>query len=106
MNKMTFLGLLLAITFIHCQTKTTPYSEQWTSFPACHMGRLQSPIRLNVTESTFSNKFAIVYQNFVAGTITSGWLTNGYELTKHAIYTKVKNGGYLHFAKDGVIKQY
>lgn len=104
MNKMIFLGLLLAISFIHCEDPT--YSDQWTSFPACHMGRLQSPIRLNVTESTFSNKFSIVYQNFGDGSITSGWLTNTYVLSKHAIYTDVTNGGYLHFAKDGVIKQY
>ena len=107
MNKMTFLGLLLAISFIHCEDPT--YSDVWTSFPACRMGRLQSPIRLNVTESTFSNKFSIVYQNFVDSTIKSGknWLNTDYNIKKHAIYTELENGGgYLHFAKDGVIKQY
>ena len=103
MNKMTFLGLLLAISFIHCEDPT--YSDQWTSFPACHMGRLQSPIRLNVTESTFSNKFSIVYQNFEDGTLDSNWFTT-YNPNKYAIYTNVDKGGYLHFAKDGVIKQY
>ena len=101
MNKLSFLGIFLALSFIQCAT----YSEQWTSFPACHMGRLQSPIRLNVTESTFSNKFSIVYQKFEDGTLDSNWL-DSYNPNKYAIYTNVKNGGYLHFAKDGVIKQY
>ena len=101
MNKLSFLGIFLALSFIQCVS----YSEQWTSFPACHMGRLQSPIRLNVTESTFSNKFSIVYQKFEDGTLDSNWFTP-YNLNKYAIYTKVDNGGYLHFAKDGVIKQY
>ena len=101
MNKLSFLGIFLALSFIQCAT----YSEQWTSFPACHMGRLQSPIRLNVTESTFSNKFSIVYQKFEDGTLDSNWL-DPYNLNKYAIYTNVDNGGYLHFAKDGVIKQY
>ena len=58
MNKLSFLGIFLALSFIQCAT----YSEQWTSFPACHMGRLQSPIRLNVTESTFINKFSIDWE--------------------------------------------
>ena len=101
MNKLSFLGIFLALSFIQCAT----YSEQWTSFPACHMGRLQSPIRLNVTESTFSNKFSIVYQKFEDGTLYSDLLTS-YNPNKYAIYTNVDNGGYLHFAKDGVIKQY
>ena len=101
MNKLSFLGIFLALSFIQCVS----YSEQWTSFPACHMGRLQSPIRLNVTESTFSNKFSIVYQKFENGGLDSNWFTP-YNLNKYAIYTNVKNGGYLHFAKDGVIKQY
>ena len=101
MNKFSFLGIFFALSFIQCAT----YSDQWTSFPACHMGRLQSPIRLNVTESTFSNKFAIVYQNFGDGKLESS-LSEAYNSNKHAIYTEVSNGGYLHFAKDGVIKQY
>lgn len=101
MNKLSFLGIFLALSFIQCAT----YSEQWTSFPACHMGRLQSPIRLNVTESTFSNKFSIVYQKFEDGTLKSN-LPTSYNPNKYAIYTNVTNGGYLHFAKDGVIKQY
>ena len=101
MNKLSFLGIFLALSFIQC----VPYSERWTSFPACHMGRLQSPIRLNVTESTFSNKFSIVYQKFEDGKLDSNWLPS-YNPNKYAIYTKVDNGGYLHFAKDGVIKQY
>ena len=101
MNKLSFLGIFLALSFIQCAT----YSEQWTSFPACHMGRLQSPIRLNVTESTFSNKFSIVYQKFEDGKLKSN-LPTSYNPNKYAIYTNVDNGGYLHFAKDGVIKQY
>ena len=102
MNKLSFLGIFLALSFIQCAT----YSEQWTSFPACHMGRLQSPIRLNVTESTFSNKFSIVYQKFEDGKLKSNLLTP-YNQNKYAIYTNVEDGGgYLHFAKDGVIKQY
>ena len=101
MNKLSFLGIFLALSFIQCAT----YSEQWTSFPACHMGRLQSPIRLNVTESTFSNKFSIVYQKFENGKLESN-LPTSYNPNKYAIYTNVDDGGYLHFAKDGVIKQY
>lgn len=102
MNKLSFLGLFLVLSFMQCDTS---YSDVWTSFPACHMGRLQSPIRLNVTESTFSNKFSIVYQNFEDGTLDSNWFTT-YNPNKYAIYTNVDKGGYLHFAKDGVIKQY
>ncbi len=36
----------------------------WTEYPACKYGRLQSPIKLNEYDSTYSNSFSFVYQNY------------------------------------------
>ena len=94
--------LLLIITIIKAIFSIN-YESRWLSFPACKMGRLQSPIRLNETESIFSPTFSIVYQNYKDITTK---LNVNYNLDKYAIIIDGINGGFIHFQKGGVIKQY
>ena len=64
--KNNFLYFLLFISFFsNIFTQNDNYENMWLSFPACHMGRLQSPVRLNISESKYSNSFSIVYQYFI-----------------------------------------
>ena len=105
------LLLFLAISISLCQSiddiMKDSYQEKWVSFPACRMGRLQSPIRLNVTESIYSSSFSIVYQSYKVITNPNPVLTLQYSNTnKYAVKSNDLDGGYIHFQKGGVIKQY
>ena len=73
--------LLLIITIIKA-IFSLDYESTWLSFPACRMGRLQSPIRLNETESIFSPTFSIVYQNYKD--ITTQLKLDSYNLEQYA----------------------
>ena len=73
------------------------------------MGRLQSPIRLNVTESIYSSSFSIVYQSYKdipAEPSSVLNLSNNNLSVQYAIKSENLDGGYIHFQKGGVIKQY
>lgn len=74
-------------------------SEQWRDYPSCNLGRLQSPIELNEYESDYSNSFSFVYEFYK----TPG------SINPYVTYTRVwniKDGGFVNFEKQGVIKQY
>ena len=110
MNIFRLLLPFILISISLCQGEgelTAKYQKQWVSFPACRMGRLQSPIRLNVTESIYSSSFSIVYQSYKVITNPNPVLTLQYSNTnKYAVKSNDLDGGYIHFQKGGVIKQY
>ena len=108
MNIFRLLLPFILISISLCQGEgelTAKYQKQWVSFPACRMGRLQSPIRLNVTESIYSSSFSIVYQSYKG--INGKLDLDNFDADKqYAIKTENIDGGYIHFQKGGVIKQY
>ena len=79
------------------------YNELWVSYPACKMGRLQSPIRLNVTQSVYNSTFSIVYQQFKEESYN--WKTFSNSIPVVSTDNNI-TGQFINFQKGGVIKQY
>lgn len=79
------------------------YNELWVSYPACKMGRLQSPIRLNVTQSVYNSTFSIVYQQFKEESYK--WKTFSNSIPVVSTDNNI-TGQFINFQKGGVIKQY
>ena len=73
--------------------------EEWRDYPACRLGRLQSPIEIKEVDSTYSNDFSFVYQNYKNFPINITDKTFAYSSGKI-------EGGYINFERGGVIKQY
>ena len=74
--------------------------EEWRDYPACRLGRLQSPIEIKEVDSTYSNEFSFVYQNYKP--------TDSFKIENKAFTFssgEIK-GGYINFERGGVIKQY
>ena len=103
--KNNFLYFLLFISFFsNIFTQSDNYENMWLSFPACHMGRLQSPVRLNISESKYSNSFSIVYQYFNRIKINNVGNENlGNEPSRKI---EIGGSGYINLQRNGVIKQY
>ena len=74
--------------------------EEWRDYPTCRLGRLQSPIEIKEVNSTYSNDFSFVYQNYKE--ISSISITN----KAYAYSSGDIEGGYINFERGGVIKQY
>ena len=99
----------LLICIIYCSLvnfalpQTTNYENKWLSFPACKLGRLQSPIKLSITDSVFNSDFSIVYEHY-----NSECKLEDSDLNSDPVKSKkvVDECGYLNFEKKGVIKQY
>ena len=106
--KNNFLYFLLFISFFsNIFTQSDNYENMWLSFPACHMGRLQSPVRLNISESKYSNSFSIVYQYFDKITFKDTESANFHSQSKPSRKIEVDSGsGYINLQRNGVIKQY
>ena len=106
--KNNFLYFLLFISFFsNIFTQNDNYEEMWLSFPACHMGRLQSPVRLNISESKYSNSFSIVYQYFDKIIFKDIGDPNLKTQFKPSRKIEVDSGsGYINLQRNGVIKQY
>lgn len=81
---------------------TLSFLSDWRDFPSCHLGRLQSPISFRESESTYSNDFSFVYQNYKEFEITKDTKEYAYVFLNN----EAKNGGYINFERGGVIKQY
>ena len=101
--KNNFLYFLLFISFFS-NIFTQSYEDMWLSFPACHMGRLQSPVRLNISESKYSNSFSIVYQYFKGIKINNAGDANLDKKPSRKI--EIEGSGYINLQRNGVIKQY
>ena len=74
--------------------------DEWRDYPTCRLGRLQSPIEIKEVNSTYSNDFSFVYQNYKE--ISSITITN----KAYAYSSGDIEGGYINFERGGVIKQY
>lgn len=97
---MNILNLLFIISLLLFFTnEEDDYTTKWRAYPACQIGRLQSPIEIKEYESIYANNFSFVYQSYNGGTLSS--IKNSY-----ALRMDVKNGGYINFERGGVIKQY
>lgn len=105
-NFLFFLLIILFFSNIFTQSNNENYEEMWLSFPACHMGRLQSPVRLNISESKYSNSFSIVYQYF--SNITFENTNMAFNSPQPSINLKPNKDatGYINLQRNGVIKQY
>ena len=107
--KNNFLYFLLFISFFsNIFTQVENYENLWLSFPACHMGRLQSPVRLNISESKYSNSFSIVYQYFENITFNPVDSNANFKASKHPSrkFEIYSGSGYINLQRNGVIKQY
>lgn len=78
------------------------YEDTWLSFPACKLGRLQSPIKLSITDSVFNSDFSIVYEHYTECTLEDSDI-NSVPVKSKKVQSEC---GYLNFEKKGVIKQY
>ena len=98
---MDILNILFIISLLLCFTKETEddYTSKWRKYPACQIGRLQSPIEIKEYESIYANNFSFVYQSYNEGKLEAFQDT-------YAIRRDVDNGGYINFERGGVIKQY
>lgn len=95
--------LFIFFLSIYFSLEETEYEELWTSFPACRMGRLQSPVRLNITQSVFSSDFSIVYQQFSNAQYTFSEFSESKPVISASASVSPQ---YINFQKGGVIKQY
>ena len=108
MKKNFLFFLLIILFFSNIFSQNENYEDMWLSFPACHMGRLQSPVRLNISESKYSNSFSIVYQYFSNITFDSSApnIKSTYQPSRKIIPNDNSNFGYINLQRNGVIKQY
>ena len=95
---MDIFNILIIIGLFYFSLALT--SDDWRDYPACKIGRLQSPIEIKEYESTYANNFSFVYQSY-----------KGCEckIIKNYAYTidcSSNTGGYINFERGGVIKQY
>ena len=74
--------------------------NDWRDYPACKLGRLQSPIEINENESIYANNFSFIYQNYKKS-------DKDFKNESYAnVYKFGNGGGYINFERGGVIKQY
>ena len=100
MEKIIILIIFALICF--SLNDDNDYNNTWRNYPACKLGRLQSPIEINEYESSYSNDFSFVYQDYKN--------ISNYKISEaegnYALTTEKLNGGYINFERGGVIKQY
>jgi len=97
---MDILNLLFIISLLLFFTnEEETYNQKWRAYPACQIGRLQSPIEIKEYESIYANNFSFVYQSYNGGRLSN--VEDSYALRRD-----VTNGGYINFERGGVIKQY
>ena len=101
MEKLNILIICYLFQFIN--TEET-YESTWRDYPACRLGRLQSPIEIKEYESTYTKDFSFVYQNYKND--LNLFNINITDNTSYALKTKDISGGYINFERKGVIKQY
>ena len=86
--------------------KTEEYISTWRDYPACRLGRLQSPIEINEYSSIYSNDFSFVYQDYKKINENNKISINITNNKTYALTAGSLNGGYVNFERKGVIKQY
>jgi carbonic anhydrase len=94
-------NILLITALFHFSISDDDYKKKWRSYPACQIGRLQSPIEIKEYESIYANNFSFVYQSY-KGSATGDKIQDSYAL----MIKEITDGGYINFERGGVIKQY
>lgn len=94
MEKLNLLLIIILISFSN--------ELDWRYDPTCRMGRLQSPIAIKESDSTYSNDFSFVYQDYKG--IDPLKIINNTDY--YTLTTGTIDGGYINFERKGVIKQY
>lgn len=95
------LNILILLGIFYSTLETI---DDWRNYPACRLGRLQSPIQIKEFESNYTNDFSFVYQNYKNFQIKK---ENKFDYASVYIANEDgKNGGYINFERGGVIKQY
>ena len=103
MEKLNILITFILLSFIFSQNDTS----HWRDYPACKLGRLQSPIDIREYESIYTNDFSFVYQNYK--NVSNCFININTDNSTYTLKTEdLKNGegGYINFERKGVIKQY
>ena len=93
------LWIFILINFI----SSNDYQDTWRDYPACRLGRMQSPIEINEYQSIYTNDFSFVYQDYRE--INTQFDLNTYK-ENYALVANMYGGGYINFERNGVIKQY
>ena len=102
MKKLNISIIFYLLRFIAADD--TFFFSNWRDYPACRLGRLQSPIEIKEDDSDYSNDFSFVYQNYNNDLNIS---INKTDNLNYALKTEdINNGGYINFERRGVIKQY
>ena len=97
------INIFILIGIFYSISSVDDYSA-WRDYPTCRLGRLQSPINFKETDSTYSNDFSFVYQNYINFKFK---IESPNKNLDYAIVSKDnKKGGYINFERGGVIKQY
>ena len=100
MEKTNILFIFILIHFI-----SSNYQDNWRDYPACRLGRMQSPIEINEYQSIYTNDFSFVYQDYrEINDTTQANLNN--DTDNYAFVANLTKGGYINFERSGVIKQY
>ena len=99
MDILNILIIISLLCFSYNQDEDE-YISKWRKYPACQIGRLQSPIEIKEYDSIYANNFSFVYQSYDDGNLSPA-SQNSYALIK-----TVEKGGYINFERGGVIKQY
>ena len=95
---MDIFNILIIIGLFYFSLALT--SDDWRDYPACKIGRLQSPIEIKEYESIYANNFSFVYQSYKE---CQGKIIHNYAYT---LDCTIQTGGYINFERGGVIKQY
>jgi len=98
---ISIYDILIITALFHFSISEETYKDKWRSYPACQIGRLQSPIEIKEYESIYANNFTFVYQSYKESQ-TEDKTDNSYAL----MLKTITDGGYINFERGGVIKQY
>ena len=98
---ISIYDILIITALFHFSIQEETYKDKWRSYPACQIGRLQSPIEIKEYESIYANNFTFVYQSYKESQ-TEDKTDNSYAL----MLKTITDGGYINFERGGVIKQY
>ena len=98
---ISIYDILIITALFHFSIQEETYKDKWRSYPACQIGRLQSPIEIKEYESIYANNFTFVYQSYKE----SGTEDKSKDSYAYLIKTII-DGGYINFERGGVIKQY
>ena len=101
-----YLYICIALLFSFTRAILPDYRTLYTSSLTCEMGRLQSPLNLQTSNSQFNSTINTIYYDYTPINFASlGVSADGRILQVKSAQT-LNNFGYVALARGGVIKQY